>query len=846
MSENTVNMSDKDTIAFQKQRIEELESKVKNYQKIVDDIIDDTLHNTNSNSDIDEKTEMKKSDAQIDWNNMKTQIENNNVKYILSTLHSKQIDLNIANKERFLTTAVSYGGIEIVKILLNLGFKITDQHLNDARSKKKYDIVELLLLTRCGIGANKIQNDCDIVWKEDVIISSFLSTIETLEMNNLGKDIIGVVENMILGRKPISSFLISVAMKLNSSRIWKCIYKVMKEIIYDPTDTFGWLYLNKYLMNSTFLFRQYYLDSISDETKYINNGNNKVPIVKKGNETNRKIQDLNVEELIYYFHEKMAKFDAAIREDWYDDSLESDPCPDTMTSARMKLMNIALRKQHISGQVFMNMKGKQFENFLISSANGGITREHCSGSIYIRMDPFKRYTKRIEFPVPFIVMPEYVLYSVVKMAKKRSINEAANDLGGPYEKWTKNKENWQFILNYGNEYVGIKLRQDAMVNGMKCKYNKQDLILRLGGRGISFNPIKFYDFSIYLNKLLIECGVVNDQFQTDVETIFDTLIQSRMCQYRKGPLKKRERCQIKCELDYNDQSFPTSACLLDIIRCTLTFQTMNDLINGIKYFENEIKSQNYCLKEILRVKNGFSESFTFKKGNYNNRSKPIMQYVDIKYNVKIQNSLCKDLIGEVQFLLSDMAKYKKKSHKFYGITRQADYFQVFSSLSAMKNDVSNQFKIAFQQFNHKRIIEICIDLNISTFKKLEIQFSQYIWEWESFIYTTKGYEKGNKCLEVLLSMYADTPLKFFTRKYAWKTPFESRNPLMVAVLSHNFEAVKFIISSLENDEERKKMIYIKENGTGKGHSPKTFRKNVLDDEFVGAQPELKQYFLQFV
>ena len=59
------------------------------------------------------------------------------------------------------------------------------------------------------------------------------------------------------------------------------------------------------------------------------------------------------------------------------------------------------------------------------------------------------------------------------------------------------------------------------------------------------------------------------------------------------------------------------------------------MIEYIKLFENIVKKGNTCLKEILRIKNGF---------NIYNHNKP--EYTDIKYNIRI-NINNKEIIGEV-------------------------------------------------------------------------------------------------------------------------------------------------------------------------------------------------------
>ena len=102
--------------------------------------------------------------------------------------------------------------------------------------------------------------------------------------------------------------------------------------------------------------------------------------------------------------------------------------------------------------------------------------------------------------------------------------------------------------------------------------------------------------------------------------------------------------------------------LLDFNRCTLTFSDSKTLLDVLNLFLNKVKYyQSGNIIKIVRCKN------TFK--NYVN-DKPA--YADVKLNVIIAGKT-NNIIGEAQFLLEPMLKFKKSAHNLYSIQRQESY-----------------------------------------------------------------------------------------------------------------------------------------------------------------------------
>ena len=114
-----------------------------------------------------------------------------------------------------------------------------------------------------------------------------------------------------------------------------------------------------------------------------------------------------------------------------------------------------------------------------------------------------------------------------------------------------------------------------------------------------------------------EC--INDRFQ---ETIINVFSKMNTCRVQAAPLKKIARCQEKAESEYNKETFPTTAKILDFVRCSVTFNNAKDMLDGLKYFETIVNSGNTPLKGIVRIKNGFE-----------NLNLDYPNYADIKLNV---------------------------------------------------------------------------------------------------------------------------------------------------------------------------------------------------------------------
>ena len=62
-----------------------------------------------------------------------------------------------------------------------------------------------------------------------------------------------------------------------------------------------------------------------------------------------------------------------------------------------------------------------------------------------------------------------------------------------------------------------------------------------------------------------------------------------------------ERCVAKAETDYSDAKYPTSAKILDIIRCTCVYDNCDDLVAGMNKVAARIAKQDTELKKVCAV-----------------------------------------------------------------------------------------------------------------------------------------------------------------------------------------------------------------------------------------------------
>ena len=86
---------------------------------------------------------------------------------------------------------------------------------------------------------------------------------------------------------------------------------------------------------------------------------------------------------------------------------------------------------------------------------------------------------------------------------------------------------------------------------------------------------------------------------------------------KTGPVKKAARIQVKAETDYVNDMFPSAAKVLDILRCSLTFESVQALVDTVKYFEKLVETQDISLIKKEASKESNLESKQSFHGNEN-------------------------------------------------------------------------------------------------------------------------------------------------------------------------------------------------------------------------------------
>eukprot|EP01083_Nonionella_stella_P106563 307685_1 len=348
--------------------------------------------------------------------------------------------------------------------------------------------------------------------------------------------------------------------------------------------------------------------------------------------------------------------------------------------------------------------------------------------------------------------PQFLFYELLKFADNQSSKELAI-LKRDFDKIAdENQANWQQLINLSVDTKEEKVRQDAVPNGITSKFTKQDMIV---ASSATFDSIKFYDYNEYLSELILTAEMNDDGFQRSIQKIFNIDQRTHvgrietnendekqshhnrddgMVVYSRGPVKKISRARSKATSDYGNEPFPTSACVLDLNRCSLTFNDIGTMLKAIKMFENKVNFyKSDAIIGMVRDKNDFQEFV----------DNP--QYADIKKNVLIKGKV-HNIIGEVQFLLRRMKAFKAISHNLYSIQREKEFIdntvsailplliseerQIFVAgnkgderalcdLMVVNNKSTQDLMLIEAESNESILLNICVLNNVTAFKFLK-------------------------------------------------------------------------------------------------------------------------------
>ena len=221
-----------------------------------------------------------------------------------------------------------------------------------------------------------------------------------------------------------------------------------------------------------------------------------------------------------------------------------------------------------------------------------------------------------------------------------------------------------------------EVRQDKIENGIVSNVSEFELLLQkveMGTGAYSNFDLKFENNTkTYLTQCLAFAHANNNQFQTEMKEYFNNQLKIK-CKYASAPVKLGDRCIVKATSDYGQKEYPSCANILDFLRFSVTFDNVNDLLDGLNQFVYDIKRGTVikCIKPngILRIKNGFNDISTKWK------SVDDASYVDIKFNlIYVNKNTDESMIVEAQFLLLFLLKAKKMGHKYYSIVRQSELY----------------------------------------------------------------------------------------------------------------------------------------------------------------------------
>ena len=196
---------------------------------------------------------------------------------------------------------------------------------------------------------------------------------------------------------------------------------------------------------------------------------------------------------------------------------------------------------------------------------------------------------------------------------------------------------------------------------------------------------------------------------------------------------------------------PHTKHIWDFVRCSVVFETVEDMINGCeKFFKeygrkkswheiNEKEKDVSCIESIIRIKNGFSsiadESWNCDLSQFD--------YADIKFNVNIRSSDKKcAIVGEIQFLLKFFLTAKKMGHSVYSFVRKQGLFdQIHRNVENFQvssvNGKSNQ--LIKQKINY-----IILNKNLS---QLSFYFENIVPNSNEMKFIISNKDYFNHCLK---------------------------------------------------------------------------------------------------
>eukprot|EP01084_Bolivina_argentea_P058179 106244_1 len=170
----------------------------------------------------------------------------------------------------------------------------------------------------------------------------------------------------------------------------------------------------------------------------------------------------------------------------------------------------------------------------------------------------------------------FMYHELINIAKEMS-KDIINIMDDIYEHLQTHKQ-WEKIMEIQNakDFTAV-LRQDDAKVGLLKDMGFRDLFesKTVDDDEKSEHMKSFIDSNLAINILTSAATNINHEFQNHIKTVM-----SLYGSVKPGPVKQVQRCVSKLENDYQDVKYPKSAKLLDLVRCSITYNTVKQLIVG--------------------------------------------------------------------------------------------------------------------------------------------------------------------------------------------------------------------------------------------------------------------------
>ena len=302
---------------------------------------------------------------------------------------------------------------------------------------------------------------------------------------------------------------------------------------------------------------------------------------------------------------------------------------------------------------------------------------------------------------------DVILFDTVVVDVNKLLMKQKEYIWDNVEKIRNDKETnltFEKLCNFGVNGINTRkeLRQDKITNGIMSSVSEFELLLQKVEMGLSAHSsfdLKFENNTkTYLTQCLAFAHANNNTLQSEMKEYFGNKLKIK-CKYASAPVKLGNRCIVKATSDYGQKEYPSCANILDFLRFSVTFDNINDLLNGLNTFVNDINQGNVisCVlpNSVLRIKNGFNDILN-KWKSVNDAS-----YVDLKLNIVYENIITKQcMIIEAQFLLLFLLKAKKMGHKYYSIVRQEELINNIKNQVYVIDNDNKKYKRKIETFVH--------------------------------------------------------------------------------------------------------------------------------------------------